>query len=62
LIRYARNDSAFPSLRALFEKKADRIDITIEAEAAEDEIIGTTRDKNGDHLVRYKFTKLADWP
>lgn len=48
--------------RTLFGKKADRIDITIEAEAAEDEFIGTAKDKNGAHLVQYKFTKLADWP
>ena len=50
------------SRRALFGKKADRIDITIEAEAAEDEFIGTAKDNNGAHLVQYKFTKLADWP
>ena len=48
--------------RALFGKKADRIDITIEAEAAEDEFTGTAKDKNGTHLVQYRFTKLADWP
>lgn len=48
--------------RALFGTKADRINITIEAEAADDEFIGTAKDKNGAHLVQYKFTKLADWP
>lgn len=48
--------------RILYGKKADRIDITIEAEAADDEFTGTAKDINGDHLVQYKFTRLADWP
>lgn len=48
--------------RALFGKTAKRIDITIEAEAAEDRFTGTAKDKYGAHLVQYRFTKLADFP
>ena len=48
--------------RALFGKKAGHVDITIEAEAADDKFTATAKDKHGAHLVQYKFTKLGDWP
>lgn len=48
--------------RPLFGKAATQIDITIEAEAAADRFIGTAKDKNGAHLLQYRFTKLADFP
>ena len=48
--------------RILFGKKAGHLDIVIEAEAAEDQFIATARDKDGEHLVQYRFTRLADWP
>ncbi len=48
--------------RTLFGKTADRIDIIVEAEISGDEFIGVAKDKNGAHLVQYRFTKLAELP
>ncbi|TNF87011.1 MAG: hypothetical protein EP300_11860 [Gammaproteobacteria bacterium] len=48
--------------RTLFGKKADHLDIVIEADVSGDKFIGTASDKNGAHLVQYRFIKLSDLP
>ena len=48
--------------RVLFGKKGGTIDITIEAEADENQFTGTATDNSGAHLVQYRYTKLADLP
>ncbi len=48
--------------KALFGKKSDRLDVTIEAEVEGERFIGTAKDNHGHHLVQYRFTRLADLP
>ena len=47
---------------ALFGKNADSYDIVVEADVSGDQFISTAKDKNGTHLVQYRFTRLGDLP
>jgi hypothetical protein len=48
--------------RTLFGKKVDRYDIAIEAEISGDVFTGVGKDKEGNHVIQYKVTRLADLP
>jgi hypothetical protein len=48
--------------RALFGKKTDRYDIVVEAEISGDVVTGVGKDKEGNHVIQYKVTRLADLP
>lgn len=48
--------------RTLFGKKVDRYEIAIEAEISGDEFTGVGKDKQGNHVIQYRVSKLADLP
>ncbi|MDJ0778328.1 MAG: hypothetical protein QNJ85_10720 [Gammaproteobacteria bacterium] len=48
--------------KALFGKKADHLDVTIEAEVKGESFTGTAKDNSGTHLVQYRFTRMAELP
>ena len=48
--------------RTLFGRKVDRYEIAIEAEISGDVFTGVGKDKEGNHVIQYKVTRLADLP
>ena len=48
--------------RALFGKKVDRYDIAVEAEMSDGAYTGVGKDKDGNHVIQYRISRLADLP
>ena len=48
--------------RALFGKKVDRYDIAVEAEISDGVFTGVGKDKEGNHVIQYRITRLSDLP
>ena len=48
--------------RALFGKKVDQYDIAVEAEISGDVFNWVGKDKEGNHVIQYRITRLADLP